>query len=155
MPKFILSEIKNRIKAQADSAVYQLKKAKFMTDIAFFSTPEMKYKVMFWGIEGTATGNPNPNQRKAFALVESTIDKRYNNSARKRCKEIANKKMPSEDDIKFLKEELLPYYENSLKLQLDKTKSELGEITEEEMQKAFAIYQSNKKETQKMKGGFK
>jgi hypothetical protein len=115
-----------------------------------FMTQERQFKLFFYGIDGYITGNPNKFQRLAFnSVVRNVVDKQSTcddagfegMKIRKRCKVVGKENPISEQSINWLKNELKPYFEDSLQKQLNLSLEILGVINEDEAKKAFEVYQ--------------
>lgn len=141
MPKFL--------KKFSDFAAERKASIKMKAAGMQFMTQERQFKLFFYGIDGYISGNPNKFQRLAFnSIVRNVVDKQSTcddtgfegMKIRKRCKIIGKENPISEQSIKWLKEELKPYFEDSLQKQLNLNLELLGVIGEDEAKKAFEIY---------------
>lgn len=131
MPKFIKKFIEARKQGAKLNALAQTQ-----------FTIEQTYKLYFFGIDGYITGKPGKLHRLVFQqLIWRAIDKQYNNAYRKLVKDIAKKPEPDAADLIFIRDELRPYFENSLRVDTTKTYEMLGGITQDEAKHSFDIYQ--------------
>jgi hypothetical protein len=112
-------------------------------------TLEQQYKLFFFALNGFAEGKPSKLQRLAWQIIPEVIDKEFNFEARERAKRVGKLKRVPEEDIAWIKSELIPYFENSLRQQKQDI-SELmfkevtsGKINADEAAKANAIYSKN------------
>ncbi len=142
MPKIILDKIKQKIST---------KKEKIQQDATTMSymTLDKQFKLFFYAIDGYITTNPNKKQRLAFNSIiplvvdgESTCDDEgyQGMKIKERCKIIGKENPLTEQSITWLKNELKPYFEDSLKTQTNKTLEMLGVINETEAHEAYDIY---------------
>lgn len=138
LAKFILDKIKEKIAEKAESVVWTAKAQAFMTI-------DKQYKLYFYGIDGLIGGEPSKNERLAFYAAWNAIDTQYNSDARKKCEVIWKKDKPDAEDIKFLKEEVRPYFEHSFHSQTGRLASMLGGIDVKEAEEANNIFKQNKK----------
>jgi len=109
-------------------------------------TLEAIYATFFYGIDGYISGAPSKTHRIAFKWwVVGAIDDAYNAPAKRQAKLISKKKIPSEEDIVFLKDELRPYFEHSLKEQLGKTCEMLAKVDDSVVRANYARSKKAKK----------
>lgn len=118
-----------------------------------FLSTEKRYKLFKKGIDGFLSGKPSKQDELAFSILWAFpgygIDKKYNRASRKRCKVMSKdwkkKKVVSEEDKKFLKEELIPYVSDSYKRETDNLFSLLSKISGDEAKQGYDLFKKNEK----------
>jgi hypothetical protein len=146
--------IKNIIEKSKNFGKERLSNAKSIAGATTFMTIERRYKVFLLGVNGFITGCPSKREELAFSNLwkfpSYGIDKKYNKPARQRCKAISKhfrkEKAVKADDIKFLKEEVLPYLKSSYEKQTGNLFSTLGKMNAVELKEAFSIFKKNENE---------
>lgn len=131
MGKFVLEDIKARA---TDFVKKRKTESKLKALGATGQTLETMFRIYFYAIDGYISCHPNFWQKQAFKLyVIPGIDTDFNLIAKKRAENIASKFVLSPEDITFLKEDLKPYFEESLKKYTKKTFDMLNPMSDEEI----------------------
>jgi len=130
-----------------------LTKLKYQTKINTLSQGKMAvesiYSTFFFAIEGFSTGSPAKAHRLAWKYwVIPSIDKKYNSESIDRAKlvlkNLKENKSVSEEDKEWIQKELKPYFEQSLKKQLNKTIDMIEKIDLLKVEKNIKIYENEK-----------
>lgn len=113
MGKFVLSEIKSKIQEKAlavkTAAQFQLAGGMGLVMDKMFGF----YKI---GLLGYASGKPSATDKWLVKLVViPAIDRKYNQASIDKLSLIVNKELPNEDDVKFIKDEVIPYFNDNCK----------------------------------------
>ncbi|MGB2788594.1 MAG: hypothetical protein WBC13_04660 [Dokdonella sp.] len=136
MGKFVLSEIKKRIeeKALGLKVAAQFKLAGGMSLVM-----DKMFAFYKMGLNGYASGNPTTKDKWLIKyVVIPAIDKKYNSLAIERLKLIVEKPVPTKEDISFIKEEVIPYFDDNCKRLTGKELAMIGLPTSEE----FSVFET-------------
>ena len=113
MGKFVLSEITKRIE---DKALAMKTAAKFQMAGGISLVMDNLFGFYRLGLNGYAKGNPSVKDKWLIKyVVIPAIDKKYNQESIDKLSVIVEKDKPSEEDIKFIKEEVIPYFNTNCK----------------------------------------
>lgn len=115
-----------------------------------FMTIDRQYKLFFWCLNEYLLPKPSKKARLLWnAVIINIIDKEYNSEAIKIAKSIGKKKELNPKDNEWVKNELIPYFEQSLEKQKGII-SELmfgdikkGIMTPQETKQAYDYYVKN------------
>lgn len=146
MVKFVKELIDNAKKASTAKKIELICKAKGLSTL----TTEKIYSIYFWSIDAFIIGNPSYWQEQGFKLyVVPGIDTQFNLDAKKRCeiilKNYKKNKLVLDEDKVWLKNELKPYFENSMKKQINKTIDALQAVDEGKIQEFMKQVKKQKK----------
>lgn len=136
MGKFVLKDLLEKAKTVSLAKKLDLVwKAKGLSKEAM----DKVYAIYFWAIDGFISGEPTKWQVYGWKIYVITgIDTEYNLEAKKRCERILKMfkatSVVSHHDIDWIKSDLKPYFENSLKLQTGKSLDMLDAVSEGKMQ---------------------
>jgi hypothetical protein len=135
MGKFVLKDLKKKIqeKGLAEKAKILLT-AKGMSKVCL----DKLYSIYFWSMDGFLSGEPSWWQTEGWKLyVVSGIDSKYNKEAQERAKQIHSTfkslRIVHPKDRVWIKEELKPYFEKSLREQTGKTIGMIDAVDEGKM----------------------
>jgi hypothetical protein len=106
---------------------------KFMAMGGTQLTLQKFYDIYFKALNGFATGVPSSNDKWAWKVyIIKVIDKKYNMDARERAtrilKDVKASGLVKAADVKWIQEELIPYFEDSYKAQLKKVEVIINDI---------------------------
>lgn len=136
MGKFVLSEIKKKIEEKAlglkVAAQFNLAGGMSLVMDKMFAFYKM-------GLNGYASGKPTTKDKWLIKyVVIPAIDKKYNQKSIDKLKIIVEKKQPSTEDIKFIKDEVIPYFNTNCKRLTGKELAMIGLPTSEE----FSVFET-------------
>jgi len=120
--------------------------------VGSFMTVERQYKLFFWCLNEYLLPKPSKKARLVWnSVIVNVIDSQYNKESIVIAKSIGKKKELNQEDIDWVKNELIPYFENSLEQQKGVI-SELmfgdikkGILTPQETKQAYDYYIKNPK----------
>lgn len=136
MGKFVLSEIKKKIEEKAlglkVAAQFNLAGGMSLVMDKMFAFYKM-------GLNGYASGKPTTKDKWLIKyVVIPAIDKKYNLLAIETLKVIVEKPVPTKEDISFIKEEVIPYFDDNCKRLTGKELAMIGLPTSEE----FSVFET-------------
>lgn len=134
MVKFVKDLLKQGKEFGARRKFEVLLKAKSMSKVSL----DKIYSIYFWALDGFINNNPTKWQVYGWGIyVVNGIDTQFNKDSQDRAKLILKQfkenKVISEEDRSWIKGELKPYFENSLKIQTGKTIQMLDAVDEGKM----------------------
>lgn len=146
MAKFIKELLDKAKEASVAKKIDLVWKAKGLSK----QTMETMYSIYFWSIDAFIKGEPSFWEEQGFRLyVVPGIDTDFNRGSQVRCKEILaylklNKKVGVEDRV-WLERELKPYFEQSMKKQINKTIDALQAVDEGKIKEFMKQVKKQKK----------
>lgn len=136
MGKFILSEITKKIE---DKTLAMKTAVKFQMAGGISLVMDQLFGFYHLGLNGYVKGKPSIKDKWLIKnVVIPAIDKKYNQKSIDKLKIIVEKKQPSTEDIKFIKDEVIPYFNTNCKRLTGKELEMIGFPTNEN----FEVFKS-------------
>jgi hypothetical protein len=140
------------LKKMSDFVEERKESIKSKAFVGSFMTVERQYKLFFWCLNEYLLPKPSKKARLVWnSVIVNVIDSQYNKESIVIAKSIGKKKELNQEDIDWVKNELIPYFENSLEQQKGVI-SELmfgdikkGILTPQETKQAYDYYIKNPK----------